>query len=172
VLSAGGEKFGKYETPLTITSFDGKHFDLSGPALSDKLRPISQLAASLDTALLEDQTPLVFKGVEMVPSPSNRFQKGEAVGCYVEVYEPAMQNSRVPRVGVLYNIVNRKTNQQVFSSNTIPLDDVAQAGNPLIPAAVPIPMDKLQAGDYRVEVRARDSDGGVTPVRAADFVVE
>jgi hypothetical protein len=78
----------------------------------------------------------------------------------------------VPRVGVLFNIYDRKTNQQVYSSNTILIDSLAHVGTPLIPVAWPIPTDNLQAGDYRLEVRARNSAGGVTPVHTADFVLQ
>jgi hypothetical protein len=83
-----------------------------------------------------------------------------------------MQTAMVPRVGVLFNIVNSKTNQQVYSSNTILVDSFAKVGNPLIPFVQLIPMDSLQAGEYRLEVRARNSMGGVTSIRTADFVLE
>jgi hypothetical protein len=172
VLSSGGEKFAKYETPLTITPFDGKQLELGGPALSDDFRPVNQLVASLDSQLLEDQTPLVFHDMEIFPQPGNHFQRGDKVAFYVEVFEPLMQTAFAPRVGVLFNIVNRKTNQQVYSSNTILVDTLAHSGNPLIPVAREIPTDSLQAGEYRLEIRARNSAGAASPIRTADFVLE
>ena len=172
VLSTGGQKFGKYETALNIAPFDGQHLELSGPALSNSFRPVDQLVASLDAQLLEDQTPLLFQGKEVFIQPGNRFQRGDKVLFYVEVFEPLMQSSMVPRIGVLFNIYDRKTNQQVYSSNTILIDNLAHAGTPLIPVAYPIPTDNLQAGEYRLEVRARNSAGGASPIRTTDFVVE
>ncbi len=172
VLSTGGQKFGKYETALSITPFDGQHLELGGPALSNAFRPVDQLVASLDSQLLEDQTPLLFKGMEVFIQPGNRFQRGDKVAFYVEVFEPLMQTSLVPRVGVLFDIVNRKTNQQVYSSNTMLVNEFARSGNPLIPVAREIPTDSLQAGEYRLEVRARNSEGGASPIRTADFVLE
>jgi len=172
VLSSGGQKFAKYEKPLTIPPFDSKQLALSGPALSDDIRPVNQLVASLDSQLLEDQTPLVFQGNEYFPQAGNHFQHGDKVNFYVEVFEPKMQSSFAPRVGVLYTIVNSKTNQPVYSSNTILVDTFARSGDPLIPFAFQMPIDSLQAGEYRVDVRARNSAGGVTPVHSAEFVVE
>jgi hypothetical protein len=172
VLSSGGDKFAKYEKPLTIAPFDGKQLGISGPALSNDIRPVNQLVASLDSELLEDQSPLVFQGNEVFPQAGNRFQHGDKVSFYVEVFEPKMQSAYAPRVGVLFNIVDSKTNQPVFSSNTILLDTFTQPGRPLIPVVQAIPIDKLQAGEYRLEVRARNSEGGVTPFRAADFEVQ
>src|SRR5208337_4119780 len=96
VLSTGGEKFGKYETALSIAPFDGQHLELSGPALSNAFRPVDQLVASLDSQLLEDQTPLLFQGNEVFIQPGNRFQRGDKVAFYVEVFEPMMQSSLVP----------------------------------------------------------------------------
>jgi hypothetical protein len=75
-------------------------------------------------------------------------------------------------VGVLFNIVNSKTNQQVYSSNTILVDSYARLGNPVIPVVQLIPIDDLPAGEYRLEVRARNSAGGASPTRTADFAVE
>jgi VWFA-related protein len=172
VLGAGEKKFAKYETPLLVTPFDGQHFEISGPALSDDLRPVNQLTASLDSQLLEDQIPLLFQDMEIFPKAGNRFQRGDKVNFYVEVFEPLMQSSYIPRLGVLFDIVDRKTNQQVYSSNTISLDALARRGNPLIPVAREIPTDSLQAGEYRLEVRARNSAGEATPIRTADFVLE
>ena len=172
VLSAGGEKFAKYEAPLIIAPFDGKKLAISGAALSNTFRPVDKAAATLNAALLEDQTPMIYQGVQVFPSPGNHFKRGEKVGFYVEVFEPLMQSSEVPRVGVLFNIVDRKTNQPVYSSNTILLDPLLQAGNPLIPVLHGIPTDNLQAGEYRLEVRARDSAGAATPLSSADFVLE
>jgi hypothetical protein len=172
VLSTGGEKFGKYETALSIAPFDGQHLELSGPALSNAFRPVDQLVASLDSQLLEDQTPLLFQGMEIFIQPGNRFQRSDKVSFYVEVFEPGMQSNVVPRVGVLFNIVDRKTNQKVYSSNTILVNALARSGNPLIPLAQNIPTDSLQAGEYRLEVWARNSAGGASPIRTTDFVLE
>ena len=171
-LGAANQKFGKYEMPLAIEPFDGKKFHLSGLALSNKLQPISQLTASLDAALLEERTPLVVKGVELTPSSSNRFKRGEKVGLYLEVYEPLLLGSNPPRVGILYNILDRKTNQQVYASNTVPLEDFIQRGNPVIPVGMFLQLDQLQSGNYKLEVKARDGAGNASPVHSTDFVVE
>ncbi|MFB3920581.1 MAG: VWA domain-containing protein [Terriglobia bacterium] len=172
VLGTGNQKFGKFETPLVIEPFDGKQFHISGVALSNNLQPVSQLTASLDAALLEERTPLVVKGIELTPSSNNRFKKGDKVGMYLEVYEPLLLGGNPPRVGVLYSIVDRKTNQPVYSSNTIPLEEFIQQGNPVIPVGVFVQMDQLQAGNYKLEVRARDAAGHASPVHSTDFVLE
>jgi VWFA-related protein len=170
-LSAGGQKFGKYEMPLVVDPFTGNELTLGGPALSSRVVPVSQLTVNMDAALLEEQTPLVFAGNQVFPSPNNRFEKSGQSVFYVEVFDPLLQ-TEAPRVGILFNIVNKKTNQQVFASNTILVNELAQPGNPLVPFGYRIPVDQLQAGDYRLEVRGRDSAGHASAVRTADFSVE
>ncbi len=173
VLGAGGQKFGKYETPLAIEPFNGKQFQISGLALSNQVRPVSQLAASLDELLLEERTPLVVKGMEVVPSSSNRFKRDDKVGFYVEVYEPLLLGrGDVPLIGVMYNLVDRKTNQKIQSSNTIPINGFVLAGSPVIPVAVFVPVRDLPAGNYRIELRARDAAGNVSSWRSAEFAVD
>ncbi len=169
VLSSGGQKFGKLEGPLIIEPYDGNKFHLSGIALSNQLHPVSQLTSGLQEALLEERTPLVSNGVEVVPSPDNRFKRDEKVGLYVEVYEPLMARPNPPRVGIIYDVIDKKTNKQVYTSNTLLVDSFAAQGNPVIPVGVPMPVDQLQAGDYRLDVRARDSNGNVTPLHTAEF---
>jgi len=73
---------------------------------------------------------------------------------------------------VLFDIVDRKSNQQVYSSNTILVNDYAQPGNPLIPMGFKLPVDQLQAGDYRFEIKGRDEMGNVSSGRSADFSVQ
>ena len=180
MLSAGGEGYAKYEMPLVIEPYNGKQFQLSSVALSDKLTPVSELAASLDAALLDEKPPLVVKGssngqaadFQVTPSPTNHFSRDDKVALYVEVYEPALlAKTDDTRVGIAYNVVARKTNQQVYRSPTMLVNSFAQAGNPVIRVGAMLPLDKIQAGDYRLEVTARDSAGNASPVRTADFVL-
>jgi VWFA-related protein len=172
VLGAGGQKFGKYEMPLVIAPYNAQKFQLSGVALSDQIQPVSTLTASLDTALLEERTPLVVKGMELTPSADNRFQHDEKVGFYVEVYEPLMLEPNPPRVGVIYDVIDQKTQQQVFTSNTVLVNQFAQQGNPVIPVGLFVPVDRIPSGEYRLQVRARDEVGNVSSFQNVKFAVE
>src|SRR5208337_651217 len=106
--------------------FSGNDLSLGGPALGEGFLPVSQLTAKMDAALLEERTPLVFNGMQLVPSTNYRFAKTAQPVFYVEVYDPALKNQEPPRVGVLFSIIDRKTNQQVLSSNTILINDYSQ----------------------------------------------
>jgi VWFA-related protein len=171
-LSAGGEKFGKYVAPLVVDPFPGDTLSLGGPAFGESFVPVSQLTANMDAALMEERTPLVVKNMELVPSTSYRFAKTSQPVVYVEIYDPVLKGDRPPYVGVLYNIIDRKTNQQVFSSNTMLVNDFLVPGNPLVPVGFKLPIDQLQVGDYRFEIKGRDQMGNVSPVRTADFSVQ
>ena len=91
---------------------------------------------------------------------------------YVEVYDPALREANPPRAGILFSIVDRKTNKEAFSSNTILINDFAKPGNPLVPAGFKLPVNQLAPGDYRIEIKGRDSDGRVSNPRSTDFSVE
>jgi hypothetical protein len=121
---------------------------------------------------MEDRAPLVFKGMELAPSTSCRFAKNAQPVVYVEVYDPLLKDSMPPFVGVMFNIIDRKTSQQVFSSNTILINDYSQPGNPLVPVGIKLPVDRLQAGDYRFEIKGRDAMGNASTVHSADFSIE
>jgi hypothetical protein len=42
----------------------------------------------------------------------------------------------------------------------------------LVPLGLKLPVNQLQAGDYRIEVKGRDSMGNASTVRAAEFSIE
>jgi hypothetical protein len=171
-LSAGGQKFGKYAVPLVVEPFTGNDLSLGGPAFGDQFLPVSQLTANMDSALMEERAPLVFKGMELVPSTNSHFAKSAQPVVYLEVYDPALKDTTAPRVGVMFNIVDKKTNQQVFSSNTILVNEFWVPGNPLVHVGLKLPVDKLQTGDYRFDIKGRDEVGNVSTVRSADFSIE
>lgn len=172
VLSAGGQKFGKYVAPLVVEPFSGDALTLGGPALGEKFAPVSQLTADMDAALLEDRTPLVVKGLQFVPAASYNFAKGDQPVVYLEVYDPALKASSPPRVGVEFNIIDRKTNKEVFSSNTVLIGEYVRPGNPLVPTGLKLPISQLQPGDYRFEVKGLDEIGHVSTPRSVDFTIQ
>jgi hypothetical protein len=115
---------------------------------------------------------MVFKGMELVPSTSYRFARSSQPVVYVEVYDPALKQPEAPAIGVMFNIIDRKDNKQVYSSNTLLINEFSQPGNPLVPVGFRLPVEKLPAGDYRFEIKGRDSAGNISTLRTADFSIQ
>jgi hypothetical protein len=169
VLSGGGDTFGKFEAPLQIDSYDGKKFSLGGVALTNSAARISDIPTGLDSVLLEDRTPLVVKGMQVVPSASNRFKRSDNVILYTEIYEPLLTSATPPRVGFAYHIYERATNKDVFFTGLAPADEFIQTGNPVIPGGLMVKVKDLTPGGYRLVVQAVDSAGNHAPDRTVDF---
>lgn len=169
VLSSGGDSFGKFESPLTIDPYDGKHFSLGGVVLSNNLQKVNDIPESLDSVLMEDRKPLVVKGMQIFPSGSNRFKHTDNVAVYSEVYEPLLTGENPPPVGMGYTIFERATNAKVFSSGAQRADTYIQKGNPVIPFALKVKVDELKPGSYRLVVQAVDGANNHAPDRFADF---
>jgi hypothetical protein len=170
VMSTGGEGIAKYDMPLEIDAYDGKQFGLSSVALSDDVRPVSK-AVDLDSALMEGRTPMVTKDVQLIPKATYQFKTTETVGFYFEVYDPKLLDSSPPNVGVIFNIYDRKTQKEVYTSGTAVVNPLAQAGNPIIPIAFRLPVNKLPPGEYRLELHARDENMQRAISRDAAFQV-
>src|SRR4029077_1380385 len=98
----------------TIDEYDGKHFHLSGLALTNNAQRLSAIPTGLDSALLEDRTPLVVKGMQIIPSGTNRFKRTDTVVLYTEIYEPLLTSENPPRIGLGYRIFERDSNKQIF----------------------------------------------------------
>jgi len=169
VLSAGSDAFGKFETPLVIDAYDGKHFNLSGLALTNSMQKLSEIPTGLDSVLLEDRTPLVVKGMQIVPSGTNRFKHTDAVVVYTEIYEPLLTSADPPHVGMAYTIFERDSNKKLFFTGVQTGDEFVQKGNPVIPIGLKVKVDDLKPGSYRLVMQAVDSAKNQAPSRMVDF---
>ena len=169
VLSAGGDTFGKFERPLTIDEYDGKHFSLSGLVLTNSVQKLTDIPTGLDSALLEDRAPLVVKGMQITPSGSNRFKHTDNVVVYTEIYEPLLTSANPPLVGMAYTILERESNKKLFFTDVQRADDFVQKGNPVIPIGLKVKVNDLKPGPYRLLMQAVDSAKNNAPSRVVDF---
>jgi hypothetical protein len=120
--------------------------------------------------LMQGDVPLVYHGVQIVPAADYHFKKTDSAVVYLEIYAPSMAKSNPPQVDLQYVIVDTKTGQAKINTG-IPKVEQA-AGHSVLPLGLKVPVDKLEAGSYRLELRALDSAGNKSPIRAADFVVD
>jgi VWFA-related protein len=169
-FTSAAESFGRLQIPLVVDSYDAQEFSMSAVALSKELRPLNQESASLDATLIEDRTPLVAQGVEIVPAGDARFKHNEPAIFYAEVYDPRLASADPPKFGVQMVVVDVKSREKkVDTGGPLP---APTAGAPLVSFGLKLPVDKLPAGSYELQVRAVDPNGGTTLVRTADFEVE
>jgi VWFA-related protein len=171
VLSGGGDAFGKFESPLHIDPYDGKTLCLSGVAMTNSATRVADTPTGLDSALLEDHTPLIVKGLQIVPSATNRFKKTDNVLMYAEIYEPLLTTDNPPKVAFAYHILERATNKDVMFTGAMPADDFIQKGSPVIPTGLKVNVKDLPAGSYKLLVQAVDSAKHNAPNRVVEFDV-
>jgi hypothetical protein len=169
-FNSGGANAGKLQAPLVVDSYDAKQLAMSTVAMSKEIHPLNQMTASLDAALLEDRKPLVAQGMEIVPGGSNRFKKTEPGVIYVEIYDPLLTSPNAPKLAIQMVVRDRKTGEQkVEAGGAAPHSD---AGSPVVPVGLRLPLDKLEPGSYQLELKAQDTAGHATAVRTTDFEVE
>jgi VWFA-related protein len=172
VLSGGSQKFASYQTPLEIDSYDGKKFSLSGVALSNQFQPVSGLGGALDADLLADRAPMVVRDLELTPSGSNHFKKSDKAALYAQVYVPRLAEPNPPTVKCTYVVMDPKTGKALVGATGMDLATYIQKGSPVIPVAFKLPLDKLDPGEYLLEVQASEGPGDLTQVRTVKFVVQ
>ena len=172
VLSAGGQSFGKYETPLAIDPYDGKTFTLSALALSNQVQPAAGLGGALEADLLSDRMPLLLKNMEVVPSASNHFKRTDSVALYAQLYDPGLATATPPAVRVSYVIVDMKSGKPIAGGKDIDPSVFSEKGSPVLPVGLKIPVDQLPPGSYRIEIQGYDGSGVRTAVRQVDFDAE
>jgi hypothetical protein len=159
VFRAGGEDFGKMERPLDVAEYDGKKFSISGIAMSTDIHKVDQVEAGLDQLLLEGRTPLIAAGMQITPTGNSAFKKNETVVCYTEVYEPANVDNPPSKIGVQLRVLDAKTGEQKVDSGLVEMTKYAQAGNPVVPVGLRVPVDQLAPGTYKLELTGRNEKG-------------
>ncbi|MGP8246163.1 MAG: VWA domain-containing protein [Bryobacteraceae bacterium] len=138
--------------------------------------------------------------LEIVPAGTDGFAKTDRAVCYLEIYEPLMASVSVPqpkeeaaagasqpadpgpartgaesapqgpRIGLQLRVIDRKSGATKTDSGLVEVTNAARPGNPVVPVALNLPVNKLEAGAYRAELKAVDSTGrSVTSV--VDFDV-
>jgi VWFA-related protein len=172
VLSAGGQSFGKYETPLVIDPYDGKTFSVSAIALSDQAMQVQGLGGALEADLLSDHTPLIANNMEITPSASNHFKKTEVVTLYAQVYDPRLADPNPPDVRVNFNVVDSKTGKVISGARNVDTTPFIQKGNTVVPLALKLPLEQLPPGSYRLDMQASDASGAHTVIRSVGFESE
>ncbi len=171
VFSPGGEGFGKLEAPLVIEPWDGRHFALSGVALSRESHslPASQQA---ETYLVADHAPMISRGLQFIPTGDNRYKKTDPAMLYVEIYEPLLRNPDPPKVLIQLMIVDRKDGAIKLDSGRLDMTNRVRPGNPVVPIGLKVPIDSLAPGSYSVVLKASDTAGNASVVRHTEFEVE
>ena len=170
-FNSGGSNFGKVEMPLNIEPYDTKQFGLGALAISKNFHKASEVGTDLDAMLLEGHTPLVAQGAQFSPAAAYRFKTSDRVALYTEIYEPHEKDKTAPILGIQIRLLDRKTQEVKEDSGKFSAGDWVRAGNPLVPVALPVHVDKLAPGGYQVEVTAFDGMNN-SKTRTADFDVE
>jgi len=171
-FSSGNETFGKVDTPLNVLPYDGTKIAVSSVALSNNLVKVADLDAAFDTEILQDNKPLVVRGMQLFPSATNHFKKSDNAAAYIEVYDPLLASDKPPQIGLEYRIVDKKSGENKIDVGVTDTKDQIKAGNPTVPIGVRLPLDQLPPGSYRVDLRAEDSVGNKTGFHTADFELE
>jgi len=68
--------------------------------------------------------------------------------------------------------VDKKTGDKKLDVAFNDTKDGIRPGNPTVPVGLRLPLDTLNPGSYRVDLRAQDSVGNITEFSAAEFEVE
>lgn len=174
VVFNSGQGFGKLEQPLDIDSGDAKHLRMSSLVFSRDFHRIAEADANLDAALVEDRTPLIANGMEFTPSGTSHFVRTQTIALFAQLYEGALLGPNPPKelgTAIQLRVLDAKTMQPKQDSGLMKTPTNASPGSALIPVVLKVPVDKLEAGSYILELDAQDGAGNKTK-RTAPFEVQ
>ena len=163
-----GKKFGRVEAPLRVESFSQDGLAISGIVLCQRFHkapePLAQEARS------PQYVPLLANGLEFTPAGDTHFQKKDGLLSYVEIREPPLNGA--VKLQLQMRVRDAKTGEVKLQTRLLPVASATRPENSVIPVAERLPLDKLSAGSYRLEIQASDSAGMKSVWRATFFSIE
>jgi hypothetical protein len=165
--------FGKLEAPLVVDKHGANDFGVSSIVLSKSFSRLSGENTGLDALLLEDQVPLVYGNMQIIPAGNTTFSKSQKLVLYAEIYEPLLASPDVDPAKTLacqVRFLEKGSGAVKFDTQMLGIKD-AKKGITTVPVAMALPFDGLPPGSYTVELTVLDgAQRKVT--RTADFKVE
>jgi VWFA-related protein len=161
-VGSGGEPFGAAERTIEIAPWDGESLSASGIALSVNASRITDVTAALSNSMLDGPHRMASQGWKIEPMGGSEFHAGANATLYFEIYAPHDAAVLAPRM----RIVDRANGEQKTDSGPMDIHDFVHAGDRVIPVVLTLPVSKLTAGSYTLEVRIGDN-----VLRTADFEV-
>jgi len=172
LVLSDGTKFGRAAIPLHIENVEPTQPALSSIVTVKRYRNAEAAekeasAANLATAYV----PLVSKNVQVTAAADPRFDRKRLLVVYFEVYDPRFAQQPTT-MQVQMKMIDRKTgntNEEIQPFSAVPY---LRPGTTTFAVLKGLKVETLPKGDYRLEVRAIDSAGHITPWHAADVSLQ
>jgi hypothetical protein len=165
-LGTGPNAVAKLEAPLSVAPWNGSVFAISALALSTETHPAEAEGAN-GKLVVEGKGPLTAGQHVFSPSAVSRFSRSIPLYFYTEIYDPAAGGALVE-----YRILDAKTGELRADSGVGSISGFIRPGNPSIPFATRLAVDKLPAGTYRLEVKAGNAADALNVSRAIEFELD
>ena len=141
--------------------------------LTNSATRVSDIPTGLDSVLLEDRTPLVVKGMQVVPSATNRFKKQRQRDHVHGDLRTAADVRQAAETWVLRYHMHRPRHQQgiAFHRSGTGGRFHSERQSASFPAGMLVKVKDLPPGSYRLVVQAVDGANNHAPNRTVDFDV-
>jgi hypothetical protein len=128
--------------------------------LSTNVHKIVPDDLAIEADLVDGRTPFIAvsgpNSFQLTPTGKLSFKKTDSVAMYVEAFEPLLTGTEPVKLAVQMKILD-KTGEAKLDSGQVEVSNFIRSGNPTVPIALKVPIDKLDAGAYKLEVTLIDS---------------
>jgi VWFA-related protein len=148
-------KFGAAEQSLIIPPMPESGLAASSLVVADRVSRLPDLIQNLQAKLLEESDPLIFNGVQVVPSVENQLPVGTPGLVFFRIYNLSADPQQRKIVATV-RLLGEKGEQLDFPP--IPLDQyIVPAGRTEVIVAMNLPFEKVAPGKYKLVIEAADT---------------
>lgn len=147
-------KIGSAEQSLAVPPLTQGDLAASSLVLAEKVTRLPALIQDLQMKLLDDSDPLMFNGMQVMPSVENEFSGDEPVGAVFKIYNLSGAAGKRNLVAQI-QLTNEKGDSQTLPP--IPLDDhLYLTGKTEGLVGIRLPLSKVTPGKYRLLISASE----------------
>jgi len=129
----------------------------SSLVLAEDVLRLPDLIQNLETRLLDDSEPLLFSGIQVLPSVENKLPAGAPLPVFFKIYRSAADNRA--KLVAQAKLVSEKGEERILSS--IPLEEnISRSSAVESTVGLRLPFEGATPGKYTLTIEASD---GVSP---------
>jgi VWFA-related protein len=154
-------KMGTFEQTVNIPDLAAEQpsrIKTSTLVLSSQRQPLKAAVGKADpNSKVEEASPLVEDGQQLVPSITRVFRKDQNLYVYMEVYDPTLGADQKPSVAATLSFYRGKN--KMFDSEPVYLKTFLPKRGQTLPVKFMAPLSKLPSGVYTVQINLIDENG-------------
>jgi hypothetical protein len=163
-------KIGTSEQALSVPPMPESALASSSLVVSQEIAQLPELIRNIQARLLDETDPLIYKGVQILPSVENHIRRESPIAIFYKLYN---LNGTEPEKTLIAKAQLADEKGEITEIPPIPLREAAYStGTSEVAVGFNLPLKELSPGKYHLSVETSDSSRNQKVTSQVDLVLE